>query len=522
MQKSSAGRGNLGEGDGQTGRRADGHGHTGKQAHGQTGTGRQANGQADTGKRANGQTGTGRRVIPTNSDGARVKQSYVTWLLHALGPLAYFFLQINNPSEQLRLLDVAALFFWTISWWLFERVPTWVASLIPLVLLFRGQVPFELVTKNYFGDIVGLFFGGFVLARSLEVVGLHEVWARRLLRWVRGPRNGLLLLMSFTAFLSMWISNSAAAMLMLPFVGLVLPGLHQKQRGLAYLAVAYAASIGGLGTLVGSPPNPLTAAQIERMGLTRPSFLEWMIWALPFLVPALLILWAFIVLVGFRNLPSKKSFSSEAIFREQKKLRGYRSVQIIFLGMVLGWGVLPFFGVKDAWVALGGAALLLMVPKPESSWKTLSGLPFGILLLFGGSLLLSDVALKHGLSEMMRDFVATVSWEPWLVLATVIAAGIALTELASNTAAAALFLPVVGAAQFEGLSPIQLMLAVCLSTSLSFMLPTATPPNAVAFAMGKVKLGRMLWIGMILNLIFGALIFVYIKYVFPLVSGFLR
>jgi len=351
---------------------------------------------------------------------------------------------------------------------------------------------------------------------------LHKRIALKALSLV-GTSPGLQIaaLMGVTAFLSMWMSNTATAVMMLP-IGLSIIAMAnastQDQFGKAVLlGIAYSASIGGIATLIGTPPNALLAAYLSKSYGMQISFADWMILGVPLALTMLIICWLWLTKVHFR-MP--KSEASQNDTPAQLKALGLMSrsqklVLMVFALAALSWisqqWLVKWTGlpISDTVIALCAAALLFLLPGEKGSgtalleWKDSQNVPWGVLLLFGGGLSMADQIQKTGVAELLAQQLQLLDGvPPILLLVTVTSLIIFLTEVTSNTATAAAFLPLLGpvAVSME-LSPLYLVVPAALAASFAFMMPVATPPNAIVFASGKLQIKDMVRAGLVLNLV---------------------
>ncbi len=422
-------------------------------------------------------------------------------------------------------------------WWMTEALPLAITALLPVALLpLLGAADGKELASAYFNDVIFLFMGGFIMALALEKTGLH----RRIALWVlskASARAGSLLagFMGATALLSMWISNTAAAMMMVP---VALSVARQGELGKAsqalapalLLGVAYAASIGGLATLVGTPPN-LSLVRIHAIHFPEAAtigFGQWMLFALPLAALMLLAAWAILRWLHLRALPDEPE-ARRQILAQQAALgpmdADQRRVLALFALLALlwttrapldfgafrleGWGQWlprPEF-VNDGTVAVALASLLFVLPSRRQpgqrlmDLETAMKLPWPIVLLFGGGFALAGAFKSSGLSLWMGERLAGLEALPPLALVLVVSLAVSLlTELTSNTATTELLLPVMaGMSQVLGLPPLLLMVATTLSASLAFMLPVATPPNAIVFGSNLLTMRQMFRAGLLLN-----------------------
>jgi len=440
------------------------------------------------------------------------------WLgpLCALGAALYWFTS-GHPLEQSVVMFVALI---CVAWWIFEPVPIPVTSLLPLSLLpLLGILTPTQVGQAYGSPLILLLLGGFLLSRSLEASGAHRRIALFMIR-LFGASSGRRLVMGFmaaAAVLSMWISNTATTLMLLPVAMAVLEGAEQRAR-LApplLLGLAYAASVGGIGTPIGTPPNLIFMQVYTDVTGESVSFLTWMSWALPVVV-------LFIPLMAFaltRNLQGALRVELPQVGRWSV---AERRVMLVFGLTALAWitrsepfgGWSTWFGLvqaNDASVALLAVVVMCLVPDGRGGrlldWERASTIPWGVLLLFAGGICLARGFVSSGLSDVMGQTLAGLTDMPLLALMLLIALGVTfMTEATSNTASTSLLMPVLAAAALAaGLPPEVLMVPAAMSASCAFMLPVATAPNSVVYGSGVVSTARMAREGALLNLI-GALV----------------
>ncbi len=463
----------------------------------------------------------------------------------AAGPLAALLLAALLPpgglSTQGKL--VAALTAWMALWWLTEAVPVAVTALLPLALLPLAGLQPKAVAAPYAHPLVFLFLGGFLVALAIERWGLHRRFAlRALLLGGTSPRALLGAVMAVTALLSMWTSNTATAIVMLPIVRSIVERARAEasearigklQTALA-LGVAYAASIGGMGTLVGTPPNLFLASFArEQLGL-EVSFARWLLVGLPLVAVMLPLAWWLLAGPLYR-LDGEPLGSRQAVRATLRALgplsRGERAAAIVFALVAACWTFRPllrqlqlgpfrpFASLTDTTVALLGGIALFLWPVGEGDralrWEEAERVPWGVLLLFGGGLSLAKALQRTGVTAALGAAASALHGVPgWLALFAVATAVVFLTEVTSNTATATALVPLVAAlGPALGLRPMQLATAAALAASCAFMLPVATPPNAVVFGSGYVTVRQMSRAGLALNLVASVLV--------PAVAGLL-
>jgi sodium-dependent dicarboxylate transporter 2/3/5 len=464
-----------------------------------------------------------------------------------LGPLlfVFVFLMPRPTGMSLEAQRVAAVTLLMATWWVTEAVPIPATSLLPIALFpLLGIASAGEASAAYAHPLVLLFLGGFFLAMAMQQHGLHTRMALHIIRWVGvTPRRLILGFMCATAFLSMWISNTATAMMMLPIALAVCENLEdrcfnseggrpEETRGrkfsvLMMLGIAYSASIGGIGTLIGTPPNVVFAAAASKMYGQVVDFATWMLLGVPLVIIFVPIAWLYLTRVVFPLEHRKMPLASDAISRQLKELGlpsgGEKLVLSVFILAALSWifraqkvvfGVripgldLIFPGIHDATIAVAAALILFVIPVDWRrgefglNWRWARKIPWGTLLLFGGGLSLASAFQSSGLAPWIGGRVPGLSELPPAVVLLVVIAGTAmLTEFTSNTATTAMLMPTLGAmAVGMGQHPYFLMLAACVAASLAFMLPVATPPNAVVYGSGRVRIAQMVKAGIWMNL----------------------
>jgi sodium-dependent dicarboxylate transporter 2/3/5 len=418
-------------------------------------------------------------------------------------------------------------------WWMTEALPIPATALLPiLVLPIAGVAPIRQATAPYANPLIFLFLGGFLIAIAMQRWQLHRRLALTIIAGVgTGPRSVIAGFMIAGAVLSMWISNTATTMMMLPIalsvVGLVTeeaPGGGGQRFSIALLlGIAYACSIGGLGTLIGTPTNALLAAfLLENHGIEL-SFSSWMVMALPLVIVGLGLTFVALTRWVYPTRMTELPASRETLRRELDLLgplsRQEKTVALVFALTAVAWMTRPLIGrwlpgLSDTGVAVCGALALFVLPSGEPDgkgllrWRDVRGVPWGVLLLFGGGLSLASAVHDTGLASWLGSSVHGIGDRPELLVTfVVVVIIILLTELTSNTATAAAFLPVLAAvAVSTGRDPMSLLVPATLAASCAFMLPVATPPNAIVYGSGRVPLRKMMRAGLLLNALFSLLI----------------
>ena len=464
-----------------------------------------------------------------------------------LGPVAFLIL-LNLPFELVsekgdHVIAVAA---WMLIWWITEAVSISVTALLPLLLFPLLKIlPIAEVGANYGSPIVFLFFGGFVMALALEKVNLHRRIALNIIKLTGTTPNRVILgFMIATASLSMWISNTASTVVMLPIALSVISLLIDDEDGFTkndknfalsvMLGIAFSANAGGIATVIGTPPNSVLIGLLENEYNTEISFLKWMTLGLPF--SAIMIAISYLVLVKwmFPNRDLKFNASKEVIHQELAKLGPTsgkeKMVLVIFAVTVFLWifrtlinSIFPKLGLSDTMISIFAAISLFAIPYNIKKgdfiikWKDTSKLAWGILILFGGGLALAKGMSVSGIVDLVASAIAQSEISILFTAFLLIFLMLFMTELMSNVALVAVLAPVVaGIAIGLDIPILYLLIPVTMASSCAFMLPMATPPNAIVFASGYVKVPQMARVGVILNLIAVALLVLVFQFAVPL------
>lgn len=486
-----------------------------------------------------------------------------------LGPLLFTALLLFGDLEPGRreITFMAAATLWIGAWWVTEAIPIPATSLLPVVLFpLLGIMSGKDVAREYMTSNIFLFLGGFIIALAMEKWELHRRIALRVIV-ITGEKPARIVLgfMIASGFLSMWISNTACVMLMLPIAlslinragsagpkGDPLSANSRNRIGLVLmLGIAYGASIGGIATLVGTPPNIVLTNYYRETYAAGPeiSFLSWFLVGFPFSLLFIGIAWSYLVYVACPLTRGSSFLNRNTINEEREKLgplsRQEKTVLTVFVLTALFWFtrvdikigdvVLPgwagLFGlgkrVDDGTVAIAMALLLFVLPSGRRSgekimnWETARKLPWGILLLFGGGFALAAGMKQSGLAEWIGAHCGLLHAAPeWIVILSVCLLITFLTEITSNTATTQMILPVVAPlAVSMGINPLLVMIPAAFSASCAFMLPVATPPNAIVFGSGLVPIGRMARTGIVLNLAGAVLILLVAETLLKLIFG---
>lgn len=430
-------------------------------------------------------------------------------------------------------------------WWITETVPIPVTALVPLVLFpALGLGDIRETATPFANPIIYLFFGGFIIALAMQKWGLHRRVAINLIG-VMGTRPSRIVagFLLSSSLISMWVSNTATALMMLPIAMSVVHLLPdggsgaQRQFGTALLlSVAYGATTGGMATLIGTPPNALLAAYVENTyGLTL-GFGQWMLLGVPVMLVTLPVVYLVLTRVVFQldagELPGMRELISEEKTQLGPLSRGEKTVMAVFVATATGWVFQPLIAktlplVTDTTIAMTGALLLFFTPvnwrrgEFTMDWESTRNLPWDVLLLFGGGLSLASNIEKHGLSVYLGTLTGNLDGLPMLAILCVVCFGILmLTELTSNTATAATFLPITAAIAISlGQNPLLFLIPTALAANCSYMMPVGTPPNAIVFGSGRVPLPQMAKAGMLLNIALVPIIIGLVLLIAPWVFG---
>ncbi|MFC6997432.1 SLC13 family permease [Rufibacter roseus] len=468
-----------------------------------------------------------------------------------LGP-ALFLLIINLSLPEgmtAEALAVLACTAWISTWWITEPIPIPATSLLPIVIFpLSGALGLNQTTSQYGNPIIFLFLGGFIVAIAMEKWNLHKRIALNIIHLVGTNQRKIVLgFMLATAFLSMWISNTATAMMMLPigvsitmqltsFSGEGPISAGNKFGKALMLGIAYSASIGGLATLVGTPANAILVAVVGQQFQMEISFLQWMLLGVPVTFVLLFICWFYLVRVSF-PLHNEKSQNGKAEIESQLAILGRISTEekwvlAVFAFTALAWLTRTFVlnrffpELDDSMIAMFGAILLFLIPASSTQnkeklldWSIAEKIPWGILLLFGGGLAIALGFKDSGLAAWIGTKMTLLQGvSVLLIFLTIIAVINFLTEITSNTATATMMLPVLSSLALAiDIHPFGPMVAACMASSCAFMLPVATPPNAIVFGSGFIKMQDMIRTGFVLNLISVVVLTLAVYYLLPVV-----
>ena len=465
-----------------------------------------------------------------------------------LGPILFFIL-ISLPNELIsqNADAVIAVALWMIIWWVTEAVSISVTALLPLLLFpILKVMPIGDVGANYGSPIVFLFFGGFVMALALEKVNLHKRIALNIIRLTGTTANRVVLgFMIATAVLSMWISNTASTVVMLPIAMSVInlliedeDGFTKRDRNFALsvmLGIAFAANAGGIATVIGTPPNSVLIGLLENEYQIEISFLKWMAIGLPFSFVMIAISYFVLTKLFFPTKGLKFKASKKIIHTELQQLgptSGKEKMVLFIFGVtVFLWvfrtlinSLFPNLGLSDTLISIFAAIALFTLPYNLKKgdfilqWQDTQKLAWGILILFGGGLSLANGMSVSGIVDLVAGSIAQSNLSILFTATLLIVLMLFMTELMSNVALVAVLSPVVaGIALGLGIPITYLLIPITIASSCAFMLPMATPPNAIVFASGFIKVHEMARSGIILNLIAVLLLIAMFQIILPII-----
>lgn len=407
--------------------------------------------------------------------------------------------------------------------WLTEALDAGVTALLPLILLpLFGITSTSKAAGAYINTSVFLFMGGFMIALAMEYSGLHIRIAMTALKKIgTRPRNVILAIMLVTWFLSMWMSNTATVLMLVPTCMAIASGITENSSKTflnpLLLGTAYAASLGGMATFVGSAPCGMFAAMAEQNPSMSTNFFQWMIFCVPITFIMLILCWFLLVRFLYPVWNDTESLSSEYVDRQLALIGNMKKhearVLMIFIFVAILWLVRGLIDsslnakVSDASIAIAGAIAMFIVPDGKGgkllTWDVAKKLPWDVLILFGGGLCLSMGVTDSGLGrDISVAFTSMENISPFLFMLIVVTVVVFMTEFMSNTATATLLIPIMFAvANGMGINPRVLVLPVTLATGMAFMLPVATPPNAIVFGMKRLSIREMCKAGLIMNII---------------------
>jgi len=469
-----------------------------------------------------------------------------------LGPLLFTLTLLFFKPEGLGPEGIAVLAttLWVAVWWILEVVPIAVTAMLPIILFpITGAMELSTTTAAFGHKYVFLYIGGFTLAIAIEKWNLHKRIALTVINFIGTSVSKIILgFMLATAFLSMWISNTATTVMMLP-IGMAIilqlkdnPDTKEDENEVfgkaLMLAIAYSASIGGIATLIGTPPNLIFAGILEEQFNIEMTFSKWIIYGLPISIILLFICWKYLTNVAFKfkqkDFPGGKAEIKRLLNNLGKISYEEKTVLIVFCATAFLWITRSFLisklipAIDDTIIAMASATILFILPtknrteKKIINWESAVKLPWGILLLFGGGLALAEGFKTSGLAEWIGTQVTQFEQLPLLALLFVLVLTINfLTEITSNLATTAMLLPIIAPIALAlDVHPFTLMVGITVAASCAFMLPVATPPNAIVFGSGYLKIPDMMRTGILMNVISVILITLITYYVLPLLWDF--
>lgn len=473
------------------------------------------------------------------------------------GPLffALILLFFSPPGLDDRANAVLASTAWIAIWWVTEAVPIAATALLPIVLFpLTGALELPQTTAQYGHRYIFLYIGGFLIAIGIEKWGLHQRIALNIIKLIGTNITSIILgFMVATAGLSMWISNTATAVMMLP-IGMAIvyqlrdnPNTEESENEIfgkaLMLSIAYSASIGGMATLIGTPPNLVLAGVVQEIYGVEISFLQWLKFGLPISLILLGLCWLYLTRVAFQF--SNKSFPGgrSEIDRQLSLLKPFSLEEKLLLGVflltALAWisrsfvqnqlGLFP--QLDDTIIAMVGGLCLFIIPSQNVdadgkrqtllNWDDTKNLPWGIILLFGGGMALAEGFKSSGLAEWIGAQTAMLQMVTLFLLVLILVAAVNfLTEITSNLATTSMLLPILASMAFSmDVHPFLLMVSATVAASCAFMLPVATPPNAVVFGSGHLRIPDMVRTGIWMNAISIVLLSLFVYFLMPTLWG---
>lgn len=470
---------------------------------------------------------------PSISTADNVSEAYPFHKLFGLilGPMLGVLLFLLPAPEGLGPAGwyTAGVGLWMAVWWITEAIPIAATALLPLVLFpVLGAGSIDEAARPYANPLIFLFLGGFLIALAMQRWNLHRRIALHTIRSIgTTPTSIVIGFMVASAFLSMWVSNTATAMMMMP-IGLSVIKLVRTAEAemetptshsfgaLLMLAIAYACSIGGIGTIIGTPPNALLAGFFDESYGLDIGFARWMLVGIPTVLLALplafgVLRWVFPQTL--EEIPGGRALIEDNLRQLGPMSRPETMVAGVFSLVAVLWITRPLLdnyvsGLSDAGIAMSGALMLFLLPVNREkgvfvlNWEWAERLPWGVLLLFGGGLSLASAVSRTGLATWIGEGLQTAGTLPIVVMVLIVTATVVfLTELTSNTATAAAFMPIMASVAIGiGQNPLLLAVPAALAASCAFMLPVATPPNAIIYGSGELTIPQMARTGVLLNL----------------------
>ncbi len=456
-----------------------------------------------------------------------------------LGPILFLIIVImptpTGMSEPAKA--VFAISVWMIVWWITEAIPVYATALLPMGLIpLMGVLPIKNIAAEYMHPIIVLLFGMFMIALAIEKSGLHRIIAFKLITiFGYSPKRILWGFMITTALLSTVVMSTTVVLILLPVASVILTSLSQsnfvtskKFKTIFMLSIAYSSSIGSVSTLIGAPPNLLYAATLQEIFQHTVTFAEWSVLAVPLSVSMLLLCGLYMGSKVGKSTPETDSKIKQALMLEKSKLPKMTGEQKTVLAVLLGVLALMFTGpiwlpqdtfVTNSVIAILGGISLFVLPKTRSEslmdWAGIEKLPYGLLFLLGGGFALALAFVDSGLASWIASSFSFVEKYPFeLVVVLLVAMIMLLTNVKSNTATAAIFIPIVGTMTILNQWPtLPILFAITVATSFAFLLPMGTPPNALIYEKAQISIKEMVKHGMVLNVMAIALISIFTIFV---------
>ncbi len=462
-----------------------------------------------------------------------------------MGPFLFCIVYFIEPFQTLdfEANAVLASTLWVVVWWFSEALPIAATALLPIALLpLAGGASIAQTTAAYGDKMLFLFVGGFIIAIAIQRWNLHKRIALTIIKTVGANASHIVLgFMLATGLLSMWISNTATTLMMVT-IGTALIAEMKSLSGESgrvffkalLLGIAYAASIGGVATLIGTPTNPIFVAVAERLYGDDFSFAKWLGFSLPFSLFMLGFCWVVLTRIVFPvhkvNMPVGEEIITSELEKLGKMKQEEKAVSIVFLLTALAWITRSFLlnqfipGINDTVIAVVAALTMFVIPSKEKkgspllTWNEAEKLPWGVIILFGGGLSVAAAFRSSGLAQWLGEQLALLEGFPLFAIILIVAFTVNfLTEVTSNVATASIMLPVLAAlAETIGIHPYLLMIPATMAASCAFMLPIATGPNAIVFGSGELKINDMVQAGIWLNITSSLLISLLVYWILPL------
>jgi sodium-dependent dicarboxylate transporter 2/3/5 len=467
------------------------------------------------------------------------------------GPLLFLAMQFFSPPAGMSesAYSLLSITLWMALWWVTESVPIAITALLPIILFpMTGAVDLQTTTASYGHKYIFLYMGGFMLAIAIEKWNLHKRIALNIIKIIGTNISKIILgFMVATAFLSMWISNTATAVMMLPIAMSIVAQLQdnpntEKNENLIFgkalmLSIAYSASIGGMATLIGTPPNLVFAGYVEETYGIEITFLQWLKFGVPIAIPLLVIAWLYLTKFAFKfkqkEFPGGKEEINRLLVLIGPMKREEKLVSSIFVLTAFCWITRSFIlqeffpFIDDTIIAMTAGVLLFVVPTSDFkkrliTWEDAVKLPWGIILLFGGGMALAAGFQITGLASWLGAQMSIFQGLSVLVLVFVIITLVNFfTEFTSNLATTAMLLPILAPIAISlNINPYMLMVACTIAASCAFMMPVATPPNAVVFGSGYLRIPDMIKSGIWMNIISILFLTLMVYYFLPIIWDF--